>query len=137
LAESLTRGSLFAKGSKVSVLALAGRLGITQGGTIAAARAIEVQFFAGISLALVAPPGSLADAFFVLIGDGEVSPKVAGRARSMLAAIGLTTEVSFAVGSNKSGLALAGLGTAVAVRVSIVASPGAISGTVRGIDDAS
>lgn len=70
MAEPLARGSLLAIRSKISVLALAGRLGLAEGDALAIPGTIEAQFLAGISVALFSQPGTLADAFRIVVGYG-------------------------------------------------------------------
>jgi hypothetical protein len=53
----------------------------------------------------------------------------------VFSAIGIGTKVYFAVGTRKSCFALAGLGSAIAIRVGSIASNGTFSGTLGGFDN--
>jgi len=134
-AKTLTGGSLLAVRPKVSVRADAGGLRFAQCQTGAFSGAIKVEFLTGVLVTPISLPGSLANALLVGIGNGQFSAEVSRRARPVLSAIGIGTEVDFAVGSRKACFALTGLGAAIAIRVGIVAPPRTVTGAFGSFDD--
>lgn len=133
--EPLTLRSLVAVRSKVSVRTFAGGLCVTQRHTRAPSGAIELELRTRILVAFVSPPGSLADALGIGVGHGQGATEVSGSTRTVFPAIGVGAEIGLAIWPDNAGLALAGLGPAIAVRVGSVAIPRTIAGALGSLDD--
>jgi len=94
---------------------------------------LDAKLRARIGVAALSLPRSITDAGLAAVRQ-EAATEIPGRARAMISAIGLRTQIDLAVRTRKPGLAAAGCGTAVAIRAGLIATPGALLRALGGLN---
>jgi len=133
-AESLAGRSSFAIGSKITILALTGGLGVAQSDTSSFPGTIQSELLTGVLVTLFPLPGPFADALGV--AGRNLPAEVACRASPVLSTTGVGTQIDFAKGASVASFAPTSLGTTIAVRIGCVAVSRTISRTLGGFDGA-